>query len=69
MSLYFTQPIARPAIWGGDRLGRRFGYQDMTDQIGQAWAFSCQEGNESPLREGSGTLGDFSGVREDGRTT
>ncbi len=56
MSLYFTNPVARPAIWGGDRLARRFGYRDMTDHIGQAWAFSCQKGSESPLRDGSGTL-------------
>ena len=59
MSLYFTQPIARPAIWGGDRLARRFGYQDMTDRIGQAWAFSGQRDNESPLRDSPGTLGDL----------
>ncbi len=58
MSLYFTKPIARTAIWGGDRLATEFGYRSMTDRIGQCWAFSCQDGNESPL-EGGGTLGDL----------
>ena len=58
MSLYFTKPIARTAIWGGNRLATEFGYSNMTDHIGQCWAFSCQEGNESPL-EGGSTLGDL----------
>ena len=58
MSLYFTKPIARTAIWGTDRLARYFGYQDMTRQIGQCWAFSCQKGLSSPLEDG-GTLAEL----------
>ncbi|MCE5344228.1 MAG: hypothetical protein LLF96_11690 [Eubacteriales bacterium] len=59
MSLYFTQPIARQAIWGGDRLAQTFGYEGMRHQIGQTWVFSCQEGNENRLVDEPGTLGDL----------
>ncbi len=64
MSLYFTHPIARPAVWGGKRLAEYFGFHTMDGCIGQAWAFSCQQGNESPL-EGGGSLGELWRTRPD----
>lgn len=59
MCLYFTKPVPRPAIWGGTKLADYFGYQDMPGTIGQAWAFSCQQGDESELVNFPGTLGDL----------
>ena len=42
--LIFTQPIPRPALWGGKRLREYFRYPEFPDTTGQSWAFSAQEG-------------------------
>jgi len=42
--LIFTQPIPRPALWGGTLLREYFRYPEFPDGIGQSWAFSAQEG-------------------------
>ncbi len=42
--LIFTQPIPRPALWGGTLLREYFRYPAFPDDIGQSWAFSAQEG-------------------------
>ena len=40
MSVLFFAPIPRVALWGGSSVKRIFNYQDFSDQVGQAWAFS-----------------------------
>jgi len=50
MSIIFTQPIARRAIWGGKTLRTYFGFpEDFGDDIGQAWAFSAQHSAPSVI--------------------
>lgn len=48
--LIFTQPIPRPALWGGTLLCEYFHYPDFPDGIGQSWAFSAQEGEGASNR-------------------
>lgn len=61
MSLYFTTPIARKALWGGKTLRHYFHYpEDFGDDIGQSWAFSAQE------QEGGANV--LTGGGFDGRT-
>ena len=53
MSLYFTCPIPRKALWGGTTLRKYFHYlEDFGNDIGQCWVFSAQEGAPSPLLNG-----------------
>ena len=42
--ILFTDPIQRPAIWGGKLLKNYFHYPQFRDDIGQSWSFSAQEG-------------------------
>lgn len=53
MSLYFTSPIPHKTVWGGKTLREYFQFpESFGDDIGQAWAFSAQEGKSSPLLGG-----------------
>ena len=42
--LLFTEPVPRPALWGGTLLRDYFHYPQFPDGIGQSWSFSAQEG-------------------------
>ena len=42
--LLFTEPVPRPALWGGTLLRDYFHYPQFPDDIGQSWSFSAQEG-------------------------
>lgn len=42
--LLFTEPVPRPALWGGTLLRDYFHYSQFPDGIGQSWSFSAQEG-------------------------
>ena len=42
--ILWTEPIPRPAIWGGTLLKTYFRYPHFGDDIGQSWSFSAQEG-------------------------
>ncbi len=45
MSIIFTNPIPRKALWGGTALREYFHFPaDFGDDAGQAWAFSAQDG-------------------------
>lgn len=42
--LLFTEPVPRPALWGGTLLRDYFHYPQFPDGIGHSWSFSAQEG-------------------------
>lgn len=49
MSILFTRPIPKHTLWGGRALGDYFGFEDLGNDVGQAWVFSAQPGDASQL--------------------
>ncbi|MFV0394885.1 MAG: type I phosphomannose isomerase catalytic subunit [Coprobacillaceae bacterium] len=45
MSVLFFKPIPKVTIWGTDIVKDYFQYNEFPDNVGQAWAFSGQQGD------------------------
>ena len=43
MTVLFFKPIPKIAIWGKDVVKKYFNYDELPDNVGQAWVFSAQK--------------------------
>lgn len=47
MAVLFFKPIPKVTVWGKDIVKDYFHYDAFPDKVGQAWAFSAQEGDST----------------------
>lgn len=49
----FMEPVFKQVIWGGDRLGREWGYNIPGSNTGECWAVSAHPNGDCVVREGT----------------
>ena len=50
--LIFLEPVFKETIWGGDRLGKDYGYDIPSDHTGECWAISAHENGTCKIANG-----------------
>ena len=50
--MFIFNDILKTTIWGGDKIGRFKGYDNVPLHIGESWEISAVEGSESVVAEG-----------------
>lgn len=58
----FLEPVLQEKLWGGDRLGTRFGYDIPSDHTGECWAISAHPSGDCKVKNpawAGKTLGDL----------
>lgn len=51
--ILFMKPVFKQVIWGGDRLGREWGYDIPGSNTGECWAVSAHQNGDCVVREGT----------------
>lgn len=51
--LIFLKPVLKEMIWGGDRLGKDFGYDIPSDKTGECWAISAHPNGDDTIVGGT----------------
>lgn len=51
--LIFLKPVLKEMIWGGDRLGKDFGYDIPSDKTGECWAISAHPNGDGTIVGGT----------------
>lgn len=51
--ILFLKPVFKKTIWGGDRLGKEFGYSEAGCGVGECWAISAHANGDCEVSTGA----------------
>ena len=53
--ILFFNPVLKETVWGGQRLGKEWGYEVQGDSTGECWGISANPNGDCTVREGEYT--------------
>lgn len=51
-NVIILEPVFKSMIWGGDKLGKDFGYSIPSDHTGECWAISAHKNGDCTIKNG-----------------